>query len=146
MEILVEIAHVYLLRYYCVQCKSMTLNYEQDQCSKIKIEALLTFLLATLLWYCAFSCRSCWEIFSRSSSRLLSFSSCWNSRSSNCFVSASRVSASYSVQTHRQRQTRTSVTGSESSIRQAAPVMLLREQAQEHRILQLRSTAAAHKA
>lgn len=62
---------------------------------------LFTFRLVMLLWYWALSWSSCWLMVSRSSSRLLSFSNCWNSRSSNCLVATSRVSASYTNTKHK---------------------------------------------
>lgn len=53
-----------------------------------------TFLLATLRSSSALFRSNPWPASSRSSSRRLSLSSCWNSRSSNSFVSVSRASAS----------------------------------------------------
>lgn len=64
------------------------------------VGCFLTFLLATLPWYSALSCSSCWLMVSRSSSRLLSLSSCWNSRSSNFLVPASSVSPSWWKHAH----------------------------------------------
>lgn len=54
-----------------------------------------TFLRAMLRWHSARLCRSCWPRASRSSSRWLSRSSCWNSRSSNSLASVSSASASF---------------------------------------------------
>lgn len=53
-----------------------------------------TFLRAMLRWHSARLCRSCCPRASRSSSRRLSHSSCWNSRSSNSLASVSSTSAS----------------------------------------------------
>lgn len=60
-----------------------------------------TFLRAMLRWHSARLCRSCWPRASRSSSRRLSRSSCWNSRSSNSLASISSASASFG---HRRAQ------------------------------------------
>lgn len=54
-----------------------------------------TFLVTMFRWYSATSRRSCWVRFSFSSSRRLSCSSCWNSRSSKCLLSTSNRSASF---------------------------------------------------
>ena len=65
-----------------------------------------TFLVTMFLWYSATSRRSCWVRFSFSSSRRLSRSSCWNSRSSKCLLSTSSRSASFGEKGMKTRHTR----------------------------------------
>lgn len=59
------------------------------------LSSIPTFLRVMLRWHSARLCRSCWPRASCSSSRRLSRSSCWNSRSSNSLASVSSTSASF---------------------------------------------------
>lgn len=65
-----------------------------------------TFLVTMFRWYSATSRKSCWVRFSFSSSRRLSCSSCWNSRSSKCLLSTSNRSASFGEKQMKTRHTR----------------------------------------
>lgn len=65
-----------------------------------------TFRVTMFRWYSATSRRSCWVRFSFSSSRRLSRSSCWNSRSSKCLLSTSNRSASFGEKGMKTRHTR----------------------------------------
>lgn len=66
----------------------------RTDCASLGRGSGLTFRRARLWRPWASLCSSCWSSISRSSSQRLSFSSCWNSRSSKSLVSVSRASAS----------------------------------------------------